>query len=343
MTNDIVELQPEIYEDPLSLRNRLLSQIKTLVSGSNLTAALQLLKQFENATIDDDTLDETDRIIQKYLLGGSRLVATCNPARTAAYGEHVIIYGNYPHCFDNLLVNGLSRRHVSWFWRLKHDLVESNSVWDPIDQIYIINKDSRIDRYDAVLNELARAEAPLDRIERLPAILPSEDRNIGWDAAARGAEACLMSHISALEHARRSGKSNFLVLEDDFCFTSDRDCHLQDLQKFFMRGYDYWVCLLATSKYGLVVKKDDLMSYSLQPCTNAAAYLISAEGIEQLLPVWNTALQQMRQTGEITKNAADRSWSVLQKSGRFLVFRKKMGFQQSSLSDIEGKIARYFD
>jgi hypothetical protein len=134
-----------------------------------------------------------------------------------------------------------------------------------------------------------------------------------------------------------------LVLEDDFCFTTDLAQHLTDLREFLSRAYEYWVCLVATSKFGPIVPVDDLIARSLQPCTNSAGHLVSLEGAKQVLRVYEHALEQMIRTGETIPWAADRCWFVLQPSGRFLVFRRKWGFQNSSYSDIEGAISRYLD
>lgn len=133
------------------------------------------------------------------------------------------------------------------------------------------------------------------------------------------------------------------MLEDDFCFTSDLESHLRDLKDFFNRGYDYWVCLLGTSKYGRILSKDDLVSLSYQPCTNAEAYLVSRAGLESLIPVYEDALAKLNTTGDITRYAADRCWAVLQHSDKFFVFRRKLGFQLAGLSDIQGTIIRPMD
>ena len=133
------------------------------------------------------------------------------------------------------------------------------------------------------------------------------------------------------------------MLEDDFCFTSDLEQHLTDLAVFFERSYAYWVCLVATSKYGVIEPKYDLISLSFQPVTNAAGHLLSREGIEHLLPVFeNWCSQRLNDTVDLTY-AADRCWSVLQPSERVSIFRRKFGFQISSFSDIERGISRCSD
>ena len=199
--------------------------------------------------------------------------------------------------------------------------------------------DGRPDRYDAILRELGAARAPLHRMSRIPAV---RDQSTSI-AQVNGQLGCLRSHIDALRHAASHDFEHILVLEDDFCFTPEIDRHLDDLRDFVNRNYDYVVCLLATSKYGKVVTRDEIVSWSLQPCTNAAAYLVSGRGIDKLLEVQLFALERLLETQDTLKYACDRYWSVLQKTGKFLVFRRKFGFQSASYSDIEQQIARYLD
>src|SRR5262249_14690114 len=149
------------------------------------------------------------------------------------------------------------------------------------------------DRLDSVLGELVRARAPLDRIERRSAVVPPAAEFAQDTPQFRGQLGCLSSHIAALERILASGHEHSMVLEDDFVFTSDLAAHLDDLRAFGERRYDYWVCLLGTSKYGMVVECDDLVSQSLQPCTNTEGYLISRGGAEVLLEIWRRAQQQI--------------------------------------------------
>jgi GR25 family glycosyltransferase involved in LPS biosynthesis len=236
-------------------------------------------------------------------------------------------------------VNNPIKRHAADFWTFRHDRVESAPEWKGVGQIFIINVDWRRDRYDSVLRELATAKAPFDRVTRVPAC----QTDPGDTSQAGGQMACLRSHIETLRRAQAQRFDHVLVLEDDFCFTSDVGRHLTDLRTFFEREYDYWICLTATSKYGAVMPKDDLLSFSFQPCTNTGGYLVSREGLDHVLPVFEEALERLRATGDCIANAVDRCWAVLQPSGKFLVFRRKFGFQASSFSDIERSISRYLD
>ena len=83
---------------------------------------------------------------------------------------------------------------------------------------------------------------PFDRVTRIEAVKPGPGNHSQLD----GSVACLCSHIETLRRALDAGYRNILVLEDDFCFTSDLEQHLTDLAVFFERSYPYWVCLIAT-------------------------------------------------------------------------------------------------
>ncbi len=326
-------LSPEAL---LARRDRIITLAQGLLAAGDLAGVAEALMQLAGATTDQATLDGTDPMLPQ-LVAGRRVVASCDPARRPGVDEVVLIYGNYPHGFENVVVNNPVRRHAADFWRFRHDQVECDARWDGIDAIHVINLDRRGDRWDGVLRELVGARAPLDRVRRIPAVTATGPGQV------EGSVACLASHLASLEIARAEGCRTLLVLEDDFCFTSEVDQHLDDLARFLEREYDYWVCLVATSKYGHCIPVDDLVARSHQPCTNAGGYLVSAAGIDRLLPVFADARKQLLATGDCLTHAADRCWSQLQPSGRFLVFRRKFGFQVSSYSDIEHRVARYLD
>jgi hypothetical protein len=189
------------------------------------------------------------------------------------------------------------------------------------------------------MRELAMARAPLDRVLRQPAVFEAA---MG-DPLVDGAIGCMKSHIAALRLAAPSPGEHLLVLEDDFCFTSDLTTHLNDLSTFVERRYDYVVCLLATSKNGRIEPRDDLVSESRQACTNSAGYLVSGDHWDRLLTVQEEGLAQLIATHDPNRFAADRYWTVLQPEGQLLVFRRKMGFQTASFSDIERRVSRYLD
>ncbi len=61
------------------------------------------------------------------------------------------------------------------------------------------------------------------------------------------------------------------------------------------------------------------------------------------MPVFENAAERLVESLDTLSYAADRCWAVLQPSGKFLVFRRKIGFQAASFSDIYRSISRYLD
>ncbi|SDB54216.1 methyltransferase domain-containing protein [Bauldia litoralis] len=331
-------LRTSSTQDILTWRDRIVMEAAAYMEQGETEPGEAWLKKLENATIDAWTLEKTDPYLSR-IARGRRVVASFDPARRPADDEVVIVYGNYPHFYENVVVNNPIRRHVTDFWSLQHDKVEADPRWSGIGQIFLINLDMRMDRYDATLRELASMRAPFDRVTRFSAIKPADN-----DETELGRHvACLRSHIEVLRQARANRQEHVLVLEDDFSFSSDIEQHLTDLGAFYQRNYDYWICLLSTSKYGAIQPKDDLVSLSFQPVTGTAGYLISRAGIEELLPVFEAAVERLAMKGNLKTDPADRCWSVLQPSGKFFTFRRKFGFQVSSFSDITGDFSRDFD
>jgi hypothetical protein len=331
------DLRTATRQDLLDWRDRIVLEAAALMQKLEIREAEECLRQLELTTTDEWTLEMTDPHLP-LIAAGRKVVASFDPLRRPALDEVVIIYGNYPQMYGNVVVNNPVRRHVADFWNFRHDEVEWDRRWASIDQIFVINIDDRVDRYDSVLCQLASARAPFDRVTRVPGFKTEYD-----PSAVRGQIGALRSHIETLRRAQAGRHENVLVLEDDFCFTSDLQQHLTDLAAFFERGYPYWVCLIATSKYGAIEPKDDLISLSFQPVTNAAGYLLSREGVEKLLPVFEAALERLESKGDIFADSVDRCWAVLQPSGKFLVFRRKFGFQGSSFSNITHSVSRCFD
>jgi hypothetical protein len=338
-------LQKGSYVDDNRSASRLLLQSDEIVSRAEVlfkegesTNASSVLQSLRFGTVDENVVSRTDAFIS-LIARGRRVIATSDSKRQPLPGELVIIYGNYPCCYDNLLINNPVRRHVSSFFEINHDDVEFDYRWGAVERIFIINADQRIDRYDSVLRELARAHAPLDRITRISACMGE----IGPTPTVSGTIGSVRSHVNALHAVKEQAYGNVLILEDDFCFTDDIDSHLDDLNIFMSAGYDYSVCLLATSKYGLITPFDELVSLSKQDCTNATAYLVSSKHIDTVIQVAEESLKGLLETFDCPTYALDRYWRCLQESNRFLVFRKKFGFQTASFSNIEKVIVRYLD
>jgi len=297
------------------------------------------LLALEGAAIDEGFVKQVDGFLE-VLHPGKRKVATVIVDRTPAPNEFVVLFGNYYVGFEGLVINNPAKRHLFEFNSLKNmfDVVEHHSCWEGIDDIFVINRDDRPDRHYSCLRELARMGAPLDAVTRFSACIYEGHA----DAHLNATIGCLQSHLAVVRAARASPRGHVLVLEDDFGFTDDIPFNQMALRTFVERQYEFDICLLATSRHGEILPKDDLVCLSRQPVTNAGGYLVSQEGLEKLESCFNNALRELLRAGDHLRFAADRCWAVLQ-GERFLTFRRRLGFQLPSFSDIEGRMVSYFD
>jgi glycosyl transferase family 25 len=87
------------------------------------------------------------------------------------------------------------------------------------DCVYIINLPSRTDRQMEMEQEFLKIGLPIDgeKIRFFPAIRP----DVAAGFPTLGTRGCFLSHLAALTHARDSGKSSVLLLEDDCNFVGN--------------------------------------------------------------------------------------------------------------------------
>lgn len=314
-------------------------RIGKLASISDLKQRSCLLSELDCVPIDEVAVRKYDHHFLR-ASGGRRRVSTCCPGRLPGKDEVVVCYGSYPPSSQALVFHRHIHRPVEDFFvdDLPFDVFESDDSWQKLDAIVYINLEPRIDRRHSILRELARVEAPLDRVERLAAC---QTRETGL-ATVDGQISCLLSHLSACRRLMAKGIQNALILEDDFGFIHDVRAVHDGIRLFLDRSYNYDLCLLATSKYGSVDPYDDLVCCTRQPCTNSAAYFVSWQGLPPLISCFEEALDGLRRTSNTLKYAIDRYWKKLQ-GERFLLLNKKLGYQIASYSDIEARLVSYND
>lgn len=313
--------------------------LRRRIGEGGLETLRDKLLEMDGRAIDETIIAYVDQHLSHFH-AGKRRVATTNPARQPAPDELVVQFGNYPPAFESLAVHNPMRRNVLDYWKLHWDFdeVESSPCWRSLDRVFVINMDHRPERFYSIARELTRVGVPLDRIVRFPGCVYT-----GFDDSfANGTVGCLMSHLGICRIAANKGLGNVLVIEDDFSFIDDLAYVESAVGDFFARQYGYDVCLLATSKYGRIVRFDDLVCMPRQECTNTGAYFLSGAGSARLVDCFAAALEQLIATGDCMRFAVDRCWSDLQ-GKRFLVFKRRLGFQLPGFSDIEKSVTVYLD
>jgi hypothetical protein len=329
---ELLAALPPSLEDP-ALRYALLDELwEALFQTKQYARCLEVLAGFARTPVDDRIISRTDRLLP-HLREGRKVVATLDPSRVPGPGELIIRYGDYPLGFDHLICNNPASRNLRYFWNTHHDQVEYDPVWEPIDCLYLINLDERPDRYLETLRELKRMRAPFSRIRRFAAYRDHSSD----DPVLNGYIGCTRSHLEVVNEIVAKQYRHALVLEDDFCFVEDLAENRRSLERFFARGYDYDVCLLAASNVPQWAPHDELLVRNHQDCTTTSAYLLSSAGARRVQQVWQESFDLLLATRD-TRHIADQSWARLQKEERFFTFQRKLGFQRPGLSCITQKM-----
>ena len=209
----------------------------------------------------------------------------------------------------------------------------------PLDTIYYINLDQRLDKRQHietnVLPFLTGLQLPpTARIERFPAI---------WHP--NGAIGCSMSHLEIAKKAKAARARYYMVLEDDFEFLVGKE----DFQAFLYALFnndndndndksvpvDFKVVMLA---YNALNRATYNHSHILERTTNAqttSGFIVNCAYLDELISTWEYGLSKFLETGEHWNWACDQCWKVLQKE-KWFISQVRIGKQASFVSDIGG-------
>jgi len=263
-----------------------------------------------------------------------RVVASFDPAREPKEGEVVIVYGDYPDWHHGLPITNKLFRHPVFFNQVKHDVVESHPCWDSVDVVYVLNLETRSDRYMETLSSLARVAAPLHKIHHYKA---QKDPSMSAYAGAT------KNHLDVMVHFNQTPElKQCLILEDDIVFTSDVSRVWSSVAEFFRRPYDYTLCFLAISRIGPREPFDDLLSRSRQGCTTSSAYFLRKPTSQEVQRVVQEGFdiivkgQDPNYTGVI-----DQYWCHRLPLIHF--FKDKLAYQRPALSNLVGAVVANLD
>ncbi len=313
---------------------------------NNILLCQKWLEQFRFHTINDHIIQNSNFLFEKLRQSGKSIIASFNPSRIPKLNEIIIYYGNYPHTVDYLPYSNKIYRHPIYFEQVKHDVIEYDKCFEPIDKIYILNLEERKDRYMELLVELTRIEAPLHKIFHYKAKKDSYTNNRQLDAYIGATK----NHYDVV-HDFITNKYNYcLILEDDFQFTSnlvkckDQLNQLFELHKTIPTNFDFDIVFLSYSKYGKITESEyDILAHSEQPCTTSSGYILNKKNAHKIEECLKTGFEQMKEGKDPSIYCCDRYWAKLQKDKKFFVFRDKLGFQKITYSDIVNKINYNFD
>jgi hypothetical protein len=258
------------------------------------------------------------------------IVASFDPTYEPAEGEVVIYYGNYPDWHLALPCSNKIYRHVSKFKDTYHTRVDYNPAWEPVDIIYILNLEERVDRYYDTLLALCAIRAPLHRVHHYKAVKDDTPAYIGAS----------QNHVDCMKHFVESKKEVCLILEDDFVFNEEKERIWGTLEEFWKTPLDYQICFLSLSKTGERQPHNSIVSRTKQPCTTSSGYFLKKSTVEDVIAVAAEGVQMMKLTGDQVTYCIDRYWSKLPD---LFFFKTKFGFQRPCYSNLTRRVVEYLD
>jgi GR25 family glycosyltransferase involved in LPS biosynthesis len=209
----------------------------------------------------------------------------------------------------------------------------------PIDGILYINLEYREDRRKHIEKEIQQLIPLSNNIMRINAALHTT-----------GAIGCAMSHIQALQTAKKKKWKNVLIIEDDLIFKKaikgETETPIALLSKTLGSLGNCFDVLMISGKPTKLRKLNGHFSNltHLSRATRVlqtSGYIVNYPYYEKLIEVFTQSYWNMKDSLETTGApniktwAIDTNWFKLQKTDRWFIFQPTLGDQMESISDIE--------
>lgn len=333
-------LEAAIKELPWDKRTEQLSSgFRICMENNELNAAAKILGLYMYGFVDEAAIQLSNSYIQRRVENGWKVTACFDPSYNPEENEIVIYYGNYPHSVECLPATQKVYRHPIYFNMIHHSTVMYHSSWEPIERIYILTTESRVDRYFHILLELCRVQAPLHRIYKYCGGFTEYTGDRTQDKYICASQ----NHADVAADFVDRGYGACLILEDDFSFISDVK-HIHDsIHQFYKKEYDYNVCFLSYSKWDLIEDYDELVMYNKQACTTSSGYLLKKSTAPLIRDCQREGVEAMKRGGWSGTYCCDRYWAKFNPEGKMLCFKRKLGFQYVTHSDIVNNANIHFD
>ena len=161
-----------------------------------------------------------------------------------------------------------------------------------------------------------------------------------------GAIGCSMSHIKCLELAKKRDWEYVCIVEDDFkCIDHIKfKKSLSNFQNNYVKDNIQWDVLLIGGNNCPPYYKIPNVEYCVQitNCRSAIAYVVKREFYDTIIQNYREGVGKlMRDPKNKREFAVDMYWSHLQCSMRWFIITPLTITQETSYSDIEGKIINY--
>jgi hypothetical protein len=200
-------------------------------------------------------------------------------------------------------------------------------MFDIIDIIYFINLDQRPDRLKEIIGELAKINAPQEKIIRVAALKHKS-----------GAYGCSLSHIATVENFIASGKNRCLILEDDFEWTVTKEEIFESLSYIFGKYPKIDFLAISGLVHNVIPTSDERIKKPIH-LTTTSGYIVTRKFAPLLLENFKQGaallLKSLSESDKIPQEYyLDEYWVNLQEKHDFFIPTKMLGRQRLSYSDI---------
>lgn len=192
------------------------------------------------------------------------------------------------------------------------------------DGVFFINLEHRKDRLSEIQPEIEKMELNAERFEAIK--------------TTYGAVGCMKSHLEILKIAKERGYRSVLIFEDDFMFVVDKETFWKELKTFEEKKIQYDVLMLSHNTHKATVYDDQI--YKLIETQTTSGYIAHSRVYDKLIELFEKNIPIL-ETTRAHEAHCDQCWKVLQPTGNWFAFKKRIGVQRESYSDIEKRVVYY--
>lgn len=156
----------------------------------------------------------------------------------------------------------------------------------------------------------------------------------------KGYLGCSESHLECLKLARQKQYPNVMILEDDFEFLIDKDEFQNILNHLSTIDYDVFILSYNTDSSNITDTEDQYLK-RIKETQTASGYIVNKKYYNKLIENFEEGLRLLRETDIYHKYAIDQYWKPLQSQDKWYCYKKRIGKQRESYSDIEKGIVNY--
>lgn len=204
------------------------------------------------------------------------------------------------------------------------DIVQNNN--QKYTALYI-NLENRTDRKKQIENELQKVG--FLNYSRFNAI---RDK--------KGYIGCSKSHLECLKIARDNQYPNVIIFEDDFQFTIDKNEFNYLLNYILNIDYDVFMLSYNTLASDITDTEYPILR-RIQNTQTASGYIVNRKYYDKLISNYQDALELLEKTDDYESYANDQYWKLLQETDNWLCYKKRVGIQRKSFSDIVKTTVNY--